>query len=52
MWMARGYIDLESLGLIEERFNIYTQEKGSGWALRLMGDLRKLPRVAPIDIKQ
>ena len=43
--MLLGYIDGQTLDLLEQEFDIYTQEGGNGWALRMMNDMRSLPSV-------
>ena len=43
--MRCGYIDSQSLELLEDRFKIYTKEDGNSWAEKLMNEMRALPLV-------
>ena len=43
IWMVKGFIDSQTLELLESRFAIYQEEGGNSWAEHLMNDLRGLP---------
>ena len=47
-WMAKKYIDSQSLDLLEARYKIYVREDGNSWAEKLMNDLRALPIVTTV----
>lgn len=44
-WTRCGYIDSQSLELLEDRFKVYTKEDGNSWAEKLMNEMRALPLV-------
>ena len=44
-WTRCGYIDSQSLELLEDRFKVYTKEDGNSWAEKLMNEIRALPLV-------
>ena len=43
IWMVKGFIDSQTLDILEQRFEIYEEEGGNSWAKKLMDDLRTLP---------
>lgn len=44
-WTHCGYIDSQSLELLEDRFKVYTKEDGNSWAEKLINEIRALPLV-------
>lgn len=44
-WTRCGYIDSQSLEVLEDRFKVYTKEDGNSWAEKLMNEIRALPLV-------
>lgn len=47
--MVMKYIDNEDLGLLEEQFEVYQEEGGNSWALKMMNDMRGLPTISRVS---
>lgn len=51
IWTQKGCIDSQTLELLEERYEIYTEEGGNSWAKKLMDELRALPTLTIIPLQ-
>lgn len=49
-WIPLGYIDSQTLDILEQRFDIYEKEGGNSWAEKLVKELRALPAVTVTPI--
>ena len=50
-WIPQRCIDSQTLELLEQRYSIYTKEGGNSWAEKLVTELRALPIVTIVPIK-
>lgn len=50
-WTHIGAIDSESLSLVLDRFQVYTNEGGNSWAERMVKDIKALPIVTAIELQ-
>ena len=50
-WIAFQYIDSQSLDLVLQRYAIYAEEGGNGWAERMVDDIKSLPIVTVIPVQ-
>ena len=50
-WMHIGAIDSESLSLVIDRYEIYAEEGGNSWAERMVNDIKSLPIVTAIELR-
>ncbi len=50
-WMHIGAIDSESLSLVIDRYKVYAEEGGNSWAERMVNDIKALPIVTAIELR-
>ena len=50
-WIPQRCIDSQTLELLEQRYSVYTKEGGNSWAEKLVKELRALPTVTVVPIK-
>ena len=50
-WMHIGAIDSESLSLVIDRYQVYAEEGGNSWAERMVNDIKALPIVTAIELR-
>lgn len=49
-WIALGYIDGQTLDILEQRYAIYAREGGNGWAKKQVEELRTLPTATAVSL--
>lgn len=49
--MHIGAIDSESLSLVIDRYRVYAEEGGNSWAERMVNDIKALPIVTAIELR-
>lgn len=51
-WITLQCIDSQSLDLVLQRYEIYAEEGGNGWAKRMVQDIKQLPIVTVIPVQR